>query len=916
MFETHNVSIDRTRRIAGVIADCIRRRKAGEPVLSANVVAAHPDLMPELANELRLLPLFEAVRKTPELSALSSSELELYLDDEQQPHAIPVLPPGAFPGYEVIREISQGGQAIVYEAIHLVMERKVAIKVPLDGAHASAETRRRFEREIKLIAELKHPNIISIFDSDTTLDGRPYYVMDYVHGQPLNRYVRDKSLTLEETLRLFATVCDAVYCVHQRAIIHRDLKPSNILVDANGVPQVLDFGLAKRISGPIETALSQSQNLMGTLPYMSPEQARGNSDAVDVRTDVYALGVILYELLTGHRPYPITPEVAESIRHITETPPTPPQSKWTRDSGVLHRSARRTRGKLCPIDGDVETIALKALAKDPDRRYQSADELRQDICRYLDGEPIEAKRDSLWYVLSTRVARNRGRLVAGIIVGVLVLALSGIAIHQTLRAVALRSHALLAEYNRRLSSAELYIAQGDFERAEKVLATIPKNSPMCLEAGMLGARLHELTGAPEQADAVLIELARRYPQNPMIQETLREQTQDGQTDQPDTGARQPTPDERYTARDLYRRALAEPNDTTALALLNNAVQLDPTFPGARNSRSLRYFRLQRFEEALADARIFYDADRNSGPAIFNYGTILTRLSRCSEAIPLLKEATKLMPEMASAWYNLGLALELSQRFADAVPPYEHATRLEPANTQKWLALGRARAYAGDVNGARLAAENIVALDPGHFDATFLLAGYCADAGEFDEAQSLYRTCLALPRGNRVVVWLALADTQLRSGDELASLASCEAALQCDPESTEAAVRLAWSLLTAGKSTPADLNRALALSVYLAQQRPDQISVNRALALAMLKTDRLPAAYQCALYTLDAAPDDPWLLAVASAAAHQLGDVAQAQALRLRALEVLRQQPTPDIKLEEFLSEMQDIAPRTQPGSPE
>ncbi len=371
------------------------------------------DLNAALLDELRSMRS-DAFATSVASPTLSPSAPTVSVPPPPATHVAP--PPDTFPGYEVLDEISRGGQGVVYRAYQLGTKREVAIKVLRDGQFASDSVRRRFEREIELAAQLRHAHIVTIFQPGVTASGMPYFVMDYIPGQPLNVYVRTQALPLGDVLRLFQQVCEAVQYAHQHGIIHRDLKPSNIVVDTDGQPKILDFGLARQIT-VAEHDLTSTNQVMGTLPYMSPEQARGATDEVSTLTDVYALGVILFKLLSGQFPYPVEGTQFDVVQNILHTPPTSLTSAWTPDSGVAVRYAPRPGRPH--FDRDIETIVLKALAKEPARRYQSAGALADDIGRFLAGAPIAARRDSTWYVLRKLAQRHRAATVTAAAVVVL-----------------------------------------------------------------------------------------------------------------------------------------------------------------------------------------------------------------------------------------------------------------------------------------------------------------------------------------------------------------------------------------------------------------------------------------------------------------------------------------------------------------
>lgn len=349
-------------------------------------------------------------------------------------------PPDSFSGYDLVREIHRGGQGVVYQAIQKATKRKVAIKVMREGPFAGPRDRARFEREVQILGQLSHPNIVGIHDSGEA-GGHFYYVMDYISGQPLDVYMASRKRSVEETLRLFARICEAVSAAHLRGVIHRDLKPGNIRIDAEGEPHVLDFGLAKTVMGEATggthaQVMTVTGQFVGSLPWASPEQAEGLPGKIDIRTDVYSLGVILFQMLTARFPYEVTGAMRGVLDNILRAEPLRP------------RSLRRE------INDELETIVLKCLSKERERRYQSAGELLRDIQHYLAGEPIEAKRDSTLYVLRKHLRRYRGKILAGGAVAVSLLVGGGIGIWSLAE---LNAKDQLTKARQNLQHAELWL---------------------------------------------------------------------------------------------------------------------------------------------------------------------------------------------------------------------------------------------------------------------------------------------------------------------------------------------------------------------------------------------------------------------------------------------------------------------------
>jgi len=342
--------------------------------------------------------------------------------------------------YRVIREIGHGGMGAVYLAARddEQYQKQVAIKLIKRGLDSDLIVR-RFRHERQILASLDHPNIAKLLDGGTTEDGLPYFVMDYVEGLPLTEYCDTRKLSTVERLGLFRAVCSAVHYAHQNLVVHRDLKPSNILVTAEGAPKLLDFGIAKLISPDPSSDTTETITALRVMTpeYASPEQARGES--VTTISDVYSLGVLLYELLTGHRPYRFkSRSPAEIARVICEEEPERPSTAVSRVEEVTSCDSQATtappRGAVSEtradkpakrhrrLSGDLDNIVLMAMRKEPQRRYASAEQFSEDIRRYLAGLPVIARKDTLSYRASKFIKRNKAGVAAAALI---VLALLG-----------------------------------------------------------------------------------------------------------------------------------------------------------------------------------------------------------------------------------------------------------------------------------------------------------------------------------------------------------------------------------------------------------------------------------------------------------------------------------------------------------
>lgn len=369
------------------------------------------------------------------------------------------LPKGKRIGaYEIVEEIAVGGMGAVYRAVRADGEYKQQVALKIVRSELGVElTGTRFKNERQILASLDHANIAKILDGGTTAEGVPFFVMELVEGQRVDQYCDEHKLPTTERLKLFLQVCSAVQYAHQRLIIHRDIKPGNILVNADGLPKLLDFGIAKILaSSEVSGEPQQTISLMRLLTpqYASPEQIKG--EPITTASDVYALGVVLYELLTGRTPYNVLTQTPHALsRAVCENEPEKPSTAAMRKittantgegspttdsalSAVREGSSEKLSKRL---NGDLDNIVLMALRKEPQRRYASVDQFAQDIRRHLQHLPVLARKDTFGYRASKFIARHRTAVAAAAIVTIALLSLTGITLRQARIARAERARA-------------------------------------------------------------------------------------------------------------------------------------------------------------------------------------------------------------------------------------------------------------------------------------------------------------------------------------------------------------------------------------------------------------------------------------------------------------------------------------------
>ncbi|MFI4917586.1 MAG: protein kinase [Phycisphaerales bacterium JB060] len=596
------------------------------------------------------------------------------------------LPPGAtLGGFEVLRVLGEGAMGVVYEARQQSPERSVALKVVRGGA-ASASQRRRFEHESAALARLQHPGIATVYESGIDRQtGAPYFAMELVCGRPLTAHAR--TISIEDRVELLAQIADAVQHAHQRGVIHRDLKPGNILIDEQGRPRVLDFGIARLTAedGTAATMRTLPGQVVGTLAYMSPEQAAGDRDAIDARADIYALGTLGYEMLAGRLPLEVrdTP-LAEALRTIQHEEP--------KKLGTVDKYFR----------GDLETIITTAIEKEPARRYPSAAAMADDLRRFLRDEPITARPATTLYHLRKFARRRKGPVIAGGIIAAALIIASVVSVAFAINAQRQRA---LAEQRlgdvRQLANTMLF----DLHDLIEPLPGALEARQRLVETGL--TYLDRLAATAGDDPELLEELAEAYFRIGDIQ---------GNPRRANLGDAQAALRSYGQSIDLRERLVdIAPSVSTTIALARTELAIAETLtstPCAEESTEYAMRAIETLEgHGSADAdEVRVMAEQRAGTAMLNRGRpdeALTHFGRALDASERLAAGGDpvLVRRLTIGLNEMGLTLSRLDRAEEALPYLERSLALriaaaeaDPSSVRAQRDLALVRHRLGDVRG--------------------------------------------------------------------------------------------------------------------------------------------------------------------------------------------------------------------------
>jgi serine/threonine protein kinase/Flp pilus assembly protein TadD len=550
--------------------------------------------------------------------------------------------------YKLLQQIGEGGMGIVFMAEQSrPIQRTVALKIIKPGMD-TRQVIARFEAERQALAMMDHPNIAKVLDAGTTESERPYFVMELVKGVPITRYCDERKLSLRERLKMLLPICHAVQHAHQKGVIHRDLKPSNVLVaeyDDQAVPKIIDFGVAKATAHKLTdlTMFTEFGQVVGTFEYMSPEQAKFNQLDIDTRSDIYSLGVLLYELLTGTTPFERKrlqgAALDEALRIIREEEPPKPSTKISACATLpvvaanRHTEAARLTSQ---VRGELDWIVMKALDKDRNRRYETANSLALDLQRYLDEEPVQAGPPSWAYKTRKLVSRNKRAMATAAVLGIVIATAIGVAGGTVGWAVRDRQ-ARVAEVEDEIERAlEQATAAYKENRVPDAIVAINRAEGLIQSIGANTAVRSRFQQVKTQLDAVqgINDIESRYF------DVTRDLAQ---------------------AETEYRQAIRlRPESSVAHASLSRNLTLQG-----------------RFAEAEPIAREAARLDPRGSVPHFCLGLLLAKQGKPEEAIRSFRAHAELRPDHAWTRLELGFALRRLGRMTEADQDLQEARRLDP-----------------------------------------------------------------------------------------------------------------------------------------------------------------------------------------------------------------------------------------------
>jgi serine/threonine-protein kinase len=767
------------------------------------------------------------------------------------------------PGYEVVAELGQGGMGVVYQARQCSLQRLVALKMILAGLHADATARLRFRTEAQAVARLTHPNIVPIYEVGES-GGRPFLALEYVDGGSLLRKVAGSAQPEREAARLVETLARAVHYTHRRGILHRDLKPNNVLLTADGTPKITDFGLAKLLDA--DAGPTRTETLLGTPSYMAPEQAAGDAKKVGAAADVYSLGAILYELLTGRAPFQgATP--LNTLEQVRTQEPVPPRR--------LRRSVSR----------ELETICLKCLEKEPGNRYPSAEALADDLHRFLEGQPVRARPVPVWRRLG-RSARRRPALVAcalaaAALVGLLLTA--GSYFRAAGQLARHRAEEKYRQFVQRRNEALFYgliapdegaLFLGGEAAANRKTAESAAREALAL-AGVGGesgaAAIDPDLPAPRQAEiaadcyALLLVLA-----------SLKSQGPGGDSRTPDPGPLTPSPE----GKERYQEALRILDRARRLGFQTRAYHLRRAHlleqlgeqAGARKDRD-RAASLPpegALDQFLAGEERYRRGDWGQAMDSFNRALSLQPghfwaqffLAVChlkgrhwEAAKAGLNACISQQPDFVWAYLFRSFANEKLQAPAEARVDFQKALRLNPSADARYvLFLTRGIFHFNRRELDRAAADfrAALALRPRQYNAYLNLAQVYLARGQFEEAAGQVRNALRFRPPAQAVAGYHLERGRrlLRDGRYEEAVRACDAALGLSPHQPLPHEVRGRALLALGRYRQAERS----FGQYLREGGEETSDVFRGRGLARMKLGKYPEAVEDYTRALERAPD--------------------------------------------------------------